>query len=338
MKILLLQLKRIGDLILTLPAIAALRQKFPRAQLTLIVSAGTCELLPAIPGLDRSLVVSGGPNDAKIFLTVARGGFDYCLDFTRNDRSAFLALLSRARQRAAPDYPRRRGVLQRLSYNALLPLDVGRVHTVDYHLGLLAPLGIHDAARTVRLDLPAAAMEHAARLLREAGVPERFVLLHPGTTRTEKFWQAERWAGLVEWAAERDLPCVVSGTRSALEQTHLAAIRKCARHPFVDLSGRLDLLTLAALIQSARLLVTVDSAPMHLAGAMDTPQVALFGPTNPFHWRPLGGDALILQDDKAVAASEFSPETPPSPMSAISTPSVIDAMETLLARPRGASV
>jgi ADP-heptose:LPS heptosyltransferase len=55
------------------------------------------------------------------------------------------------------------------------------------------------------------------------------------------------------------------------------------QHPVVDLSGQLDLLTLSALIERARLLVTIDSAPMHLAAALGTPQIALFGPTNPFH-------------------------------------------------------
>src|SRR5207247_9500898 len=98
----------------------------------------------------------------------------------------------------------------------------------------------------------------------------------------------------------------------------------------IDLSGKTDLLTLAALIGQARLLVTVDSAPMHLAAAMQTPQVILFGPTNPFHWRPRESPALILQGKSTAPVSEFSPVQPRLPMSQISTEAVIGAIASLL--------
>jgi ADP-heptose:LPS heptosyltransferase len=138
--ILLIQLRRIGDLVLTTPAVAAVREKFPRAGLSLVVSAATRELLPAIAGLDRTFVSRGKISDARSWFDVARRKYDYCLDFTRNDRSAFVTLISGARQRITADYPRRRGKLQAMSYNTLVPLDVGAMHTVDYHLGLLEPL------------------------------------------------------------------------------------------------------------------------------------------------------------------------------------------------------
>jgi len=126
---------------------------------------------------------------------------------------------------------------------------------------------------------------------------------------------------------------VTSGT-SALEQGHLAQIERHARHPFTDLCGQLDLLTLAALIQRARLLVTVDSAPLHLAVATKTPQVVLFGPTNPLHWHPRDTPAVILLAGHASRLTEFSPKEKPAPMNLISTEQVIDGMKALLAAPR----
>ena len=99
MNILLLQLKRIGDLILTTPAIAALREKFPDSRLALVIASECADLAPAISGVDRILVVRRNPRDLAILFAVARTKFDYCVDFTRNDRSALLALLSRARKR-----------------------------------------------------------------------------------------------------------------------------------------------------------------------------------------------------------------------------------------------
>jgi len=87
------------------------------------------------------------------------------------------------------------------------------------------------------------------------------------------------------------------------------------------------------MIGRARLLITVDSAPMHLASASRTPQVILFGPTNPFHWRPRESPALILQGTSTAPFVEFVPKQPRLSMNQISTEGVIDAMETLLSAP-----
>src|SRR5260370_3115260 len=99
MKILLMQLKRIGDLIVTTSGLAALRERLPEAQLTLVVSKDCADLLPAISNVDRILIARRNLRDLSLFFSVAAGRFDYCVDFTRNDRSASLALLSGARRR-----------------------------------------------------------------------------------------------------------------------------------------------------------------------------------------------------------------------------------------------
>jgi ADP-heptose:LPS heptosyltransferase len=126
------------------------------------------------------------------------------------------------------------------------------------------------------------------------------------------------------------MPCVLSGSADGHEQSHLAAIRKaCPSINGRDFSGRLDLLTLAALTRSASLVLTVDSAPMHLAGAFGTPQVALFGPTNPFHWRPRHERAIIIQSNAPATPPEFRPQQPGGPMTEISTHAVIDAIVAL---------
>jgi ADP-heptose:LPS heptosyltransferase len=123
---------------------------------------------------------------------------------------------------------------------------------------------------------------------------------------------------------------VLTSGISKHELAHVAHIKNEAK--IFDLCGKTDLLTLAALIGEARLLVTVDSAPMHLAAATHTPQVILFGPTNPFHWRPRGSPALILQGKMAEPITEFGPVRPRFPMSQISTEAVIRAMNSLLSR------
>lgn len=338
MNILLIQLKRIGDLILTTPAIAAVREKFPRANISLVVSSGTRELLPAIPGVDRTLVAHGKIQDAASWFSVARRKYDYCVDFTRNDRSGFLTLLSAARKRITEEHARQRLKIRSLSYNVFVESPVRLLHTVDYHLKLLEPLGIRDASRQVRLSVPASALEAASRVLSDAQIAGDFLMFHPGSARAEKFWEPKRWAEVIDFARGQKRPCVLTGGTSPLERAHIEEIKAQSRHRFLDLSGQIDLLTLAALIRKARLLITVDSAPMHLAAATQTPQVVLFGPTNPMHWRPRFSPALILQAGQPAPLTEFSPNQKRVPMNQISTEEVINAMKALLAAPRGASV
>jgi ADP-heptose:LPS heptosyltransferase len=208
------------------------------------------------------------------------------------------------------------------------------LHTVDYHLALLQPLGIHDASRAIRLDLPDSTVEKAEQLLAAAQAGDEFMILHPGSARTEKFWEADRWAKLIEHCVqERQMKCVLTGGRSPMERTQIATIKSSTRSDVIDLSGKTDLLTLAALVRKARLLITVDSAPMHFAAAWETPQVVLFGPTNPFHWHPRSESAIVLLGKSEGPVSEFDPKQRAVPMNQISTQTVIDAMESLLSAP-----
>jgi heptosyltransferase III len=330
-KILLLQLKRIGDLILTTPAITALRANFTDCELTLVVSSKCANLLPAIWDVDRIRIARRNLRDLALFFAVAREKFDYCIDFTRNDRSAFLTFLSRAKTRAVSYRVRDQSKNRARVYTDFINVRMRDTHIIDYHLGLLKPLGLRFASRAVRLNLPETAHAKAAQLLRDANIQKPFVIFHPGSARREKFWNPARWAKVIEQAGlNHDVDLLLTSEASPFERGHVAAIKGQTQQRVVDLSGKTDLLTLAALIGRARLLVTVDSAPMHLAAATQTPQVVLFGPTNPFHWRPREGSALILQGKSGVPLTEFSPAQPRLPMSQISTEAVIGAMDSLL--------
>jgi predicted lipopolysaccharide heptosyltransferase III len=338
--IVLIQLKRIGDLILTTPAISALRDNFPDAKLTLVMSHASAALSPAIACIDQALVMRGDVRDVVGFFVVAKSKFHSCIDFTRTDRSAFLTLLSGADKRVASYRVKQRTKLRRRVYNELVQQRMHDMHTIDYNLSLLEPLGIHGVAPPVELNLPPVASEQAKAIRRQAGIDEPFIIFHPGSARPEKFWQSDRWADIILYAiAHLDCHAILTGGTSVQEKAHLAEIESRLPPPqgssrfVVDLSGKVDLLTLAALIAQARLIVTVDTAPMHLAAAMRTPQVVLFGPTNPFHWYPRDSPTLILQGDSPLPIRKFVSKQPRVPMNLISTQAVIDAMNALLSAP-----
>lgn len=339
MKILLIQLRRLGDLILTTPAISAVREHFPDAEIALAVS-GECEsLLPAIQGLQETFLTKRGLRDLSTWMQIRRGGFDCVIDFTRNDRSAWLTVLSAAPRRIVSNRLKTKSKLRGRFYNEFVDCAMKQMHTVDYGLALLRPLGISAADGDPVLDLPRAAKERASALISDQIRQQPFAVFHPGSARAEKFWEPERWGQIIKFAAnELGLVPVLSGGANDLERAHLAAIRERLQTTVLDLSGKLDLLVLAALLEQARLLITVDSAPMHLASAAGTPQVVLFGPTNPFHWRPRKSPAAILFGDSPEPLRHFQVPEPKRPMNQISTGAVIDAMRSMLSAPAASAV
>ena len=207
------------------------------------------------------------------------------------------------------------------------------MHTIDYNLALLEPLGVRAASSAPQLELPRTAREKADKLRRDWKITRPYVILHPGSARPEKLWDAGRWAEVIDHFCQgNEFDFVLTSGPAVHERTHIAAITHRTRQKFIDLSGKTDLLTLAALIGQAQLLATVDSAPVHFAAATHTPQVILFGPTNPFHWRPTDSPALILHGKSGTPVNEFAPVRPRFPMSEISTEAVISAMDSLLPR------
>src|SRR3989440_9338936 len=262
MKILLIQLKRIGDLILTTPAIVAVREKFPDAEITLVISRESKALAPAIAGVNKLLAARRGFSGLATVAAIAGGKFDYCVDFTRNDRSAFLVLLSRAKKRIVSFRIKVRSKFRTRFYNEFVEHRMRDMHVIDYHLALLEPLGISNASRAVRLELPKSARETADELLNAHNIRREFIIFHPGSARAEKFWNAQRWAEVINNAADNhDIDLVLTGGSLPLEQAQISDIKSKGHHEIVDLSGKTDLFTLAAWLAKARVLMTVECEP-----------------------------------------------------------------------------
>jgi heptosyltransferase III len=338
-KILLIQLRRIGDLILTTPAISALREHLPDAHISLAVSHEAESLLPAIPGLQKTFLTKRRFRDLSTGMQIRHAAFDCVIDFTRNDRSAWLVVISGAPRRIVSERLKARSRFRARFYNEFVDCAMKQMHTIDYGLALLRPLGIVAAGGDPVLQLPAAAKKRAATIMREQIHNRPFAIFHPGSARKEKFWEPDRWSQIIECAAaEFGVLPVLSGGVNDLERAHLAVVRKKVHTDVLDLSGQLDLPALAALLEHARLLVSVDSAPMHLASAVGTPQVILFGPTNPFHWRPRNSPAAILFGDSPEPIRQFQVREAKRPMNQISTAAVIDAMRSMLSAPAASAV
>ncbi len=329
MKILALQLKRIGDAILTAPALAALRAASPEARITLAVHASCAPLLEMIPAIDSGIVF-GPARGWTPWQQALTGGFDAVLDFTGTDRTAAASALTRAPLRATFEWVKKNRA-RALAYHRFIDSPVREFHTADHYAHLLRAVAMDSPALAdeATLAIPATADHEATKLL----PPGDFVVLHPGSARPEKYWLPERWAEVATHLHHTHAPGIVfTGGNDRSEQEHLAAIRAALPHgiPVTDLSGRLSLAGFAAVLARARLVISCDTAAVHFAAAFRRPQIALFGPTNPFHWRPRHERAVVISAAlPATPLSTFEPRMKGAPMERIPTATVLRAVDAL---------
>jgi ADP-heptose:LPS heptosyltransferase len=326
LRVLALQLKRIGDLVLTTPALRALRATWPDAHITLGVMGTNAPLLGAIPFAQSGIVFAPGRGWAP-WQQILTGGWDMCFDFTGNDRSAFATFLSHAPKRVGFEWVRRHR-LRSLVYNTWSPSQVRAVHTARHYLDLVAAVGAESSDLLPELALPSHGPVRAAP----------YALLHPGTARLEKYWLPERWGEVAAHVRQvHHLQTVFTCGPDQSERAHVTSIPHAHAPPDSEIVYPRDLLWLAALVSQASLVISCDTAVVHLAAAFRVPQIALFGPTNPFHWRPLHERALVLSAAHPEAPlTDFQPRMKEGPMDQISTAAVIRATDSLLALPRPA--
>lgn len=332
-RILLIQLKRIGDFILTVPALAALRAARPDAELVLMVPSAVAGLARGLTQVDRIIDFKAGSPNLEAWGSAVAGEWEACLDFTGTDRSALLTKLSRATHRLG--YLKFAGPVRRMAYTHLSEASVRELHTVDFHLALVNELigeaALEEPAPVVRI--PKDVSQSAQKKLKATGVTGTYAIVHAGTAREEKFWLDDRWAEVIAHIqGELKLPVVLTGTGTGLEEPHLMQLKAALQVPVADLTGQLTLDELASLIAECALIVGVDSMAMHLAAIFKKPQVALFGPTNPYHWRARHDKAVVLQGEKGEPVTQFVTKTKRHGMNQISTNAVIHAIASVHSR------
>ena len=332
-RFLLIQLKRIGDFILTAPAVQALRAAEPGAEIVMLVPASVADLARCQPAVDRVIPYATGRMNLETWTSALAGEWDACLDFTGSDRSALIAQLSRAQRRLG--YKKFARGLRKMSLTDACEASVRELHTVDFHLALVAELlgSPVQSPDGPSFRVPAAiARSASARLAGQGiGAADRYAILHPGTAREEKFWPAERWAEVASHLhGAHGLKIAVTGAGDGLETPHLEALRRLLRVPVVDLTGQLSLVELLAVISKCAVIAGVDSMAMHLASLFAKPQVALFGPTNPYQWRARHEQSCVITPKEDGPVKTFLPKMKKGAMQDIPVDRVTRALDELI--------
>jgi heptosyltransferase-3 len=302
-RILVIKLKQAGDVLVSTPVIAALKEAWPECRLTYLVPRGTEDMVSGHPGLDGLLVVDRRGETwgqaLRFIRDLRRPRFDLVLELSGGDRGAIYSRLTGARERIGFAHLRQPFWQRHGCFTRLLPRPPVKMHMVDQNLAAVRALGIEPVNPRLQFFWDDRVELRVLDLLASLGLAEqRFVVMHPGAGWRFKCWTPTGYARVIEFFQEEwDWPVVLTGTKAAHEQELLAAVLKECRAAPIDLAGRLSLKELGALIAKARLFFGMDSAPMHLAAAVNTPAVALFGPSGVFNWAPWGEGHLVINQD-----------------------------------------
>jgi heptosyltransferase-1 len=297
-RILLVKLSSFGDVLHALPTLEALRAAYFEAHITWLVEAAYAPLLSGHPALDEVWIAPrlrpgeffSGSNPARLRRLVQQlraRPFDLVLDVQGLLKSAVWVALAKSPRKVGYDRTRE---LSYLPLTQRVPPFDPEAHAVTRYLNLAHYLGAPPTLPVFRLGLDAAT-DISALIPNDPGRP--LAVLHPGARWASKLWPPVSWANLAAWFHAQGFQVGVTG--SVADQELVAAIVRQSRAPLVNLAGRTSLAELAGVLRRAQLAVTTDTGAMHLAAALGTPVVALFGPTAPWRTGPFGPGHQVVR-------------------------------------------
>jgi ADP-heptose:LPS heptosyltransferase len=288
-----IHLNQIGDFVFSLPLLKALHERYPHAAIDSVIRPSLQELFTAVPWVTRTLIRTRGfAEKISLLGSIRRSRYDLLISLPRSEEAMLIAAASGARIKA--------GFVRR-SWNRFLNVSV--------------PLHGHNswrnnAALLHRLGVPVKKNDYVGLLdvdedIYSLELPDEYVVISPATSarRTAKSWLPEKFAAVMRQIYGRwGLTPVLVG--SPADSPANSIIQERAEKPspgeppapVINLTGRIGLRTLCAVLKKARLFVGIDSGVMHLASCADIPVVALFGPTDPYYVGPQNNQSRIIKD------------------------------------------
>lgn len=304
-RILVIRLDRIGDLVLSTPVLTALRDAFPGAAVSVMVQPVCEDLVQGHPAVHEVIVYDKRGKHRSPFqtmrfaLSLRSHKFDVALVLHPTNRSHWIVWLAGIPTRIG--YARKLGAWL-LNRPLVHRKQEGTRHERDYTLELLKPLGITPRAIPPTVALQDKAKSSVEAMLTQASIPSthRLVTIHPSASCPSKRWLPERFAQVADRLIEEQgvSVCIVA---AATELVHAEAVKRAMRRDAVMLAGKLSVAELTACLVRSELLVSNDSGPVHIAAAVGTAVVDIFGRNqrglSPQRWGPIGEGHIILHKD-----------------------------------------
>lgn len=321
-RILVIKLRHIGDVLLTSPVFRALKETFPEAEVSVLVNGGTEEVLSGNPFIkeiitfDRKIKkanpITRYTKEMGFLREIRKRRFDMTVDLTGGDRAAILSFVSGARYRIG--WESHKGLIgKRHLYTHLFRPDGSR-HMVLQNLDVVKHFGIETEDRSVNFFIPDEARDFVQEIFRKNNIKPSvishlpIVHIHPTSRWLFKCWKDEYMAEIIRWLLDNNAIVIVTSSHDRREIEKTKKILSLLRDgpdstalplnpgqspsritnasPLIDLCGKTTIKQLAAISEASDLFLGVDSAPMHIAAAVGTPVIALFGPTGAYSWGP----------------------------------------------------
>ena len=309
MNILIVKLSAIGDVVHTLPSLAALRKLYPEAHITWVIEEASSDIIQDHPFLDKIIIskrkrwienlkklhdIKITISDILLFIKILRDRkYDLVIDFHGLFKSSMIVLLGGGKRKLGYDSMQE---LSGLFLNEKISEDMEK-HAVDRYLDFIRYLGTDIDNPEFYIPIDEENKTRVETLLKANGIDinEPFVTINPVAFWDTKLWEDVKFARLCDRIAEKLKQKVVfTGSNGDGRIKH---IQSMMNFPSVNLEGQTTLRDLAYLYKLSVLLVTTDSGPMHIAAAMNAPTVALFGPTDPSRTGPYGKGHIVVRKE-----------------------------------------
>lgn len=300
-RILVVKLRFHGDMLLTTPLIGTLKAQYPEAKIDVLLYDDTRPILSKNPDIHRlyglKRKAAGVWEKIRDILTVRKALRKNHYDLIINLADQWpVALLIKSLGRRSLSLLRggARQALWRACFSECVALRGD--HVIEQNLSILAPLGLPPEQWKTRMSLYYGE-EDAERVFGSCPqlLARPYVVIQPTARQTFKCWDNDKFAQVVDYLKTRGLDVVLTCGPSPED---LAVVRDihalCAHKPEMALAGKTSFLALAALLDKAALYIGVDSAPMHMAAALNTPLVCLFGATDHRFWRPWSDNSVVI--------------------------------------------
>ncbi len=331
--ILILKPSALGDIVLALPALASLRASFPEAKITWFVRPEFAPLLKGVPNLDDIIIFDRKllgkwwccPKAfaalVKLITKLRREKFNLVIDLQGLLRSAIFSWFTGCKKRFGTKKARE---LASIFYTHKVSLGGNTPHVIDCYEKMITAAGASKVTHNYDLSPTPEAVESVTKLLAEYELTYgNYIVFIAGAAHIHKCWPPKHFAALAEQInAEFALPIIAIGTKT--EKQIIENIKANTNVPIADFAGLTDIPQLIAILSGARLTVTNDTGPGHIAVALGKPVVMIFGPTNPARIKPYGCENAIVAINPNKRGSEIDSSNPIYAIEAVSVDLVFE--------------
>lgn len=296
--ILVIKFRNIGDVLLTTPVFANLRLAYPAARICALVNSGTEEMLTENPDIDKVFVYDRGVKrfsrttrireEFRLLSAIRREHFDTVFSLTEGDRGALAALFSGAGTRIGVESYGRGMLFKSRMFTQVIEPPAPTLHTVEHNLYYLQTVGVETPVRRVSFYFSPSDVENVNALLTQHGIQSgAFFHAHLTSRWMFKTMPPATAARAIDlFSARTGQITVFTAAAMEHEMAYLRRVRELCTTATINLGGQLTLKQLGALSAAATCFIGVDSAPMHMAAALDVPVLAFFGPSSASNWGP----------------------------------------------------